>query len=96
MPQVKHPYTGQPALVFERNGMVWNAHVERHASYARGRPYVVREPFATIRPAYNDAVMLDETCGWVVTRNSFDEIRSFTTVEEAKLYVQSLFALETT
>jgi len=40
--------------------------------------------------------MLDETCGWVVTRNSFDEIRSFNTVEEAKIYVKSLFALEST
>jgi hypothetical protein len=76
--------------------MVWNASVNRTAKYQRGQPYNVREPFATIRPAYNDAGLLDESGGWVVTRNSFDEIRSFATIEEAKIYVHSLFALEST
>lgn len=76
--------------------MVWNACIDRTAKYRRGQPYTVRETFALIRPAYNESGMLDESGGWVVTRNSFDEIRSFDTIEEAKLYVRSLFALEST
>jgi hypothetical protein len=96
MPQVKHPYVGSSNLVWDRIGATWEAKLERVAKYRRGNPYAVREIFAYIRPAYNDAGMLDETGGWVVTRNSFDEIRSFNDLAEAKIYVESLFALETT
>lgn len=95
-PPVKHPYTGKVNLQWERLGVTWSALTERSAQYRRGSLYTVRETFAFIRPAYNYAGMLDENGGWVVTRNSFDEIRSFETFEEAKIYVESIFALEST
>ncbi len=67
----------------------------QQAKYRRGQAYIVREAFAQIRPAYNALGLLDEQGGWVVTRNSFDEIREFGDIESAKLYVEALFALET-
>ena len=66
----------------------------QQAKYRRGQAYIVRESFAQIRPAYNALGLLDEQGGWVVTRNSFDEIREFGDIESAKLYVEALFALE--
>lgn len=49
--------------------------------------------FAIIRNAYEaDGYYCGD--GYVVSRNSFDDIRSFTTFTEAKLYVESLYALE--
>ena len=67
----------------------------QQAKYRRGQAYIVREAFAQIRPAYNALGLLDEQGGWVVTRNSFDEIREFGDIESAKLNVEALFALET-
>jgi hypothetical protein len=67
---------------------------EQQAKYRRGSAYIVREAFAQIRPAYNVAGLLDSKGGWVVTRNSFDEIREFSDIAAAKLYVEALFALE--
>lgn len=74
-----------------------NIHVattKQQAKYRRGQAYEVREPFAQVRPAYNIAGLLDSKGGWVVTRNTFDEIREFAALPDAKLYVEALFALE--
>jgi hypothetical protein len=93
---IKHPVSGRPSLAWELQNM--GIHVAtriQQAKYRRGQAYIVREAFAQIRPAYNALGLLDEQGGWVVTRNSFDEIREFGDIESAKLYVEALFALET-
>ena len=46
-------------------------------------------------PQYNSIGLFTyDGTGWVVTRNNFDEIREFTEFSTAKLYIESLFALE--
>lgn len=92
---IKHPTTGKPELVWELQDLsIHVASTTQQAKYRRGQAYEVRAPFATIRPAYNISGLLDSKRGWVVTRNSFDEIREFADIDAAKLYVEALFALE--
>ena len=50
--------------------------------------------FATVRPAHNGEGLMDSTRGYVVTRNEFDDLRVFATLDEAKLYVESIYELE--
>lgn len=91
-----HPHIGKPRLALSNPvGGVWSVFVERDAKYRRGKGYTTRENFALIRPAYGPGAMHDATRGFVVTRNSFDEIRQFDTFEDAMLYIEALFALET-
>jgi len=52
--------------------------------------------FATVRSAFGADGLHNDQNGFVVSRNSFDEVRHFPTFEEAKLYVESLYALERT
>lgn len=91
-----HPHVGKPRLTLSAPvGGVWSVYVERDAKYRRGKGYTTRENFAFIRPAYGAGAMHDATRGFVVTRNSFDEIREFVTFDDAMIYVEALFALET-
>lgn len=94
----KHPYVGKPRLVWaygDRGDGVRSAYVERDAKYRTSRQYTTRETFAVVRPTYNSAGVLGDIDGkYVVTRNAFDEIRSFDDFETAMVYVESLFALE--
>ena len=99
MRQVKHPTTGsKPTLAWEVGAVsrtVHSAYTVQIAKYARGNPYEVKTPFATIRPIMMPTCILGKgDTGWVVTRNSFDDIATFPTLSEAKVYVESLFALE--
>ena len=98
MRHVKHPTAGTPTLVWDVglvSGMVHIAHSVQTAKYARGNPYEVKTPFAAIRPIMMPTCILGQgDTGWVVTRNSFDDIATFPTLSEAKVYVESLFALE--
>ena len=98
MATVTHPFTNdKPTLVEEYYGVgVWHFHTERSARYRRaGSQYKVRELFATVRPNFNGAGMLDSTGqGMVVLRNNFDEIREFPDFDAAKTYIHALFALE--
>ena len=97
MKQVTHPFTNdKPRLVEEYMSLgIWRFSVERIAKYRRaGNEYKVREAFAMIRPAYNSSGLYDSSSGVVVTRNDFEEIREFPDFGTAKLYVESLFALE--
>lgn len=95
MATVRHPFKGKPTLRWTTpTAGVHSAWVERGAQYRAGREYTVQENLAVIRPSFNDAVMLDERLGWVVARNSFDEVREFSSFDDAKAYVESLFALE--
>lgn len=94
----KHPLIGKPILVWDvaPNG-VHTAFVIQDARYKTGRTYQTRETFAQARPTYNGAGLLHDLDGaYVVTRGAFDEIRSFDTLPQAKVYVESLYALERT
>lgn len=95
MATVKHPVVDRPTLAWDRSGPVYTAYTEVTAKYKLGKPYKVRESFALLRPQYNSLGLFTfDSTGWVVTRNNFDEIREFTELSTAKLYVESLFALE--
>lgn len=97
MKSVTHPYTKDKPQIVEAyvSGGLWHFYVERNAKYRRaGNEYKVRELFATVRPAYNSSGLYEPTSGVVVTRNDFDEIREFPDFDTAKLYIESLFALE--
>jgi len=95
MATIRHPFKGKPTLHWVTpTAGVHTAIVERGAQYRKGMEYIVQENLAVIRPSFNDAVMLDERLGWVVARNSFDEVREFSSFDDAKAYVESLFALE--
>lgn len=61
----------------------------------RKRGLVVTEScLAQIRPAYNSSGLTDTSQGiWLVTAGGFDDLRQFDTLEEAKTYVEALFAL---
>lgn len=95
MATVKHPIQGRPTLTWSNDGPVHTAYTESQAKYRRGNAYAVRETFAILRPQYNALGLFTESdFGWVVTRNNFDEIREFYDFRTAKLYIESLFALE--
>ncbi len=93
----KHPYTGKPRLVWDYGTPhIRNAYVERDARYKTSRQYTTRELLAAIRPLYQgDAILTTGEVGkYVVTRNAFDEVRTFDDMDTAIVYVESLFALE--
>ena len=95
MATVTHPVQGRPTLSWDRSGSVYTAYTQAVAKYKRGSTYVVRESFAILRPQYNGLGLFTYNgTGWVVTRNNFDEIREFDDFTTAKLYIESLFALE--
>lgn len=94
----KHPYVNKPRLVwsYEVAG-VRTAYVERDAKWNKtSRQYTPRELLAAIRSLYQgDAILTTgETGQYVVTRNAFDEVRTFDDMDTAIVYVESLFALE--
>lgn len=72
----------------------WTAYVEKRSLYKYRKESIVKHVFAYIRPAYNVSGLLDSDRGWVVTRNTFDDVISFDDLEVARVYVESLFALE--
>ena len=94
----KHPLIGQPNLVWDTTHTgVHVAYVIQDARYKTGRTYQTRETFAQARPTYNGAGLLHDLDGaYVVTRGAFDELRSFDSLAQAKVYVESLYALERT
>lgn len=97
MATIKHPVTGKARLNWEYDGRtgVQVASVVQQAKYRKGMAYDVATIFAHLRPAYNGQGVFTTThSGWVVTRNNFDEIREFDNFDMAKLYIESLFALE--
>ena len=57
------------------------------------RNYPVFSLFAMVRPARAGDGLLSEQLGWVVTMNSFDDIKHFATLDEAKLHVEAVYAL---
>lgn len=82
--------------------LVWTiptpgVHLAEERAVARGNQLhrvVKTRQFAIIRSAYGADGLHNDQCGFVVSRNSFDDVRHFDFLEDAKLYVESLYALE--
>jgi len=92
---VKHPFTGKAELVRVHQGALYLFTRRREAKYKHSNAmYHIDEIFAVIRPAKDGNGVADARQGFVVARDSFDEIRYFDTLEQATIYVESLFALE--
>lgn len=76
-------------LVWDSDGAtVWLAKVA-----IEKRRYTQLYLFASVR-CFVDANGLLQGSGYVVSRNAFDDLREFDTLEEAKLYVESVYELE--
>lgn len=93
-PAIKHPYISGYRVQWRNTGRVVECLIERDAKYKRGNLYSVITPFATIRPVYGPTCLYDESKGWVVTRTAFEDVAAFPTLDEAKVFVESLIALE--
>lgn len=52
--------------------------------------------FATVRSAAGADGLVHEDMGFYVTQGKFDDLRDFPTLDEAKLYVESIYELEKT
>lgn len=88
----------------QRAKMIWKLMWEKeegiHTAYHMAIAENVQERilqrsyFATVRPAHNGEGLLDSAHGFVVTRKEFDDLREFATIDEAKLYVESIYELE--
>jgi hypothetical protein len=72
----------------------WTAYVEKASSFKTRQQKVVKHVFAFVRPAYNVSGLLDADRGWVVTRNTFDDVQAFEDLTTAQVFVESLFVLE--
>jgi len=72
----------------------WTAYVEKRSRASSLKQMHVKHVFAFVRPAYNISGLLDSDKGWVVTRNTFDDVQNFDDLATARVFVESLFALE--
>ena len=96
MHRAKDYRIGKPQLVWEDSKQALKtAYVEQKA-----KPIWNRESMGTIKELFA-TVRLGSVCGlfaearkFIVTRNSFDEIREFDDLQSAIAYVESLMALE--
>jgi hypothetical protein len=92
---IRHPYQEKAELVWEDHAPVaFQAYTQKRVNYRSANKYTIRNLFASIILVGEDNAFL-ESAGYVVTRTCFDEIRVFDTLRVAKIYVESLFALET-
>lgn len=96
MAPVRHPFRNErPRVEWQKNNNVYRCVLVRAAKYTHSQQYHVETPFASIRPVYGPAALYDDRKGWVVTRNDFESVASFDTLQQAITYVESLVALET-
>lgn len=94
MLQVKHPFIGHPQLVWQDlDDGGYRAAVRRQAKYWGGNPYDVDYWFASVRPAFAGDGLATDT-GWVVSRQSFGQLKMFNSLAEAKRFVESLYEFE--
>ena len=84
------------AAKFNKEKLVWVGLEAKVETKTGAKLVTMHRSFANIRPAYNTSGMLDANDGWVVTRATFEDLHYFSNIDEAKLYVQALFALEST
>ena len=97
-----HNYTGPAALHWvagdteHMHGVHWIAQSWRPATYHISKStYMVKTNFAYLRPAHDANGLINAKSGWVVSRGGFEDLAHYPTIDEAKLYVEALFALET-
>jgi hypothetical protein len=97
-----HNYVGPPTLHWEpgpaanMHGVHWIAQSWRPAKYhMTQQPYTVKSNFAYLRPAHDANGLYSARAGWVVSRGGFEDLAHYPSIDEAKLYVEALFALET-
>lgn len=91
------PAMGRARLDWEYTSAtdVWRAEAVVERGYSRSAAtYEDRSLFALVRPALAGDGLFSDVDGFVVAGRSFDDLRSFPTLAEAKLYVESLFQLE--
>lgn len=91
------PAMGRARLEWEYVSVTsaWRAEVAVERGYSRhAATYEDRSLFALVRPARAGDGLFGEMYGYVVAGRSFEDMRSFPTLAEAKLYVESLFQLE--
>lgn len=94
---VPAPALGPARLEWEHHAEtdVWQVKTITQRGYSRrALTYEDHAFFATIRPAPDGFMFSPDDRGYVVTRSGFDEWRVFPTIGAAKVYVESLFALE--
>ena len=91
---IRHPHIEKIGLVWKDHApFAFKAYVEERHNYRSTNTYVMRRLFASVLLVGQDNAFVDRA-GYVVTRNCFDEIRVFDTLDIAKVYVESLYALE--
>ena len=85
----------RPYVQWETANNAEMAFVDQQIASKRGmRTLLQRRLFATVRPTFDSSGLSDASGGYVVTRQTFDDVTHFATKEEAVLYVNSLAALE--
>lgn len=92
-----HNYISPATLMWVsgEGGAPWVAQSWRAAKYhAKGTQYTVKYNFAFLRPAHDANGLISSRAGWVVSRGGFEDLAHYNTFDEAKLYVEALFALE--
>lgn len=82
----------QSTLTWRQN--VHHLHEALRTFRMPGRKMPVHMLFSTVRPARAGDGLLSEQLGWVVTTTSFDDVKHFATLAEAKLHVEAIFALQ--
>lgn len=94
---MKLPKSFQRKLVWEKNqGGVYIAEERAVDNGLDLHRVVSARMFAVVRASFGADGLHSEQDGYVVSRNSFDELRHFPTLGEAKLYVESIYELEKT
>ena len=92
---IRHPHRDKVELVwYDHTPFSSQAYAEERVNYRSTNKYTIRNLFASILLVGEDNAFL-ESAGYVVTRTCFDENREFDTLDVAKIYVESIFALET-
>jgi hypothetical protein len=92
--KVTHPFTGVKRLRTEIRDKITVFYAAREAKYKNGTSYWHEDTFAFVRRGCDGNGVMTDNTGFVVTRDSFEELRHFSTYEEAMAYVEALFALE--
>lgn len=91
---IRHPHIEKAGLVWQDHApFAFKAYTEEHHHYRSVNKYVLRSLFASVLLVQEPNMFLDRG-GYVVTRNCFDELRVFDTLDTAKTYVESIYALE--
>ena len=81
----------------QTNELYWDRANDIHTAYTQwkmSKRDIGTSYFATVRPVYGSGGVHDIDRGFVVTRLEFGDLREFADLADAKLYVESLYALE--